>query len=288
MVCMNLPVHLHYRVENVYLVGMIPGPHEPHNHHLNHLLRPVVDELLQFWKTGIFFSRTSKYVFGRLVKCVLIPVICDMVATRKVTGFMGVTAHDMCSICKLQRKHIDNFGIESWPKRSWEEHNVHATTWNEALTEEECEKIFAESHVRWSELLRLPYWNIIDFAVVDTMHNLFEGEIMKHINNIWGMSSTAIDPSSSCIQPHSPEQQTECLKRIVNAVDRHSVDRVCQTGNCVGYIIAMAKLNEVKPSTEKPVKKDWANALVQWVSDGSMCIALFSLCAPAAGHESEP
>jgi hypothetical protein len=282
MVCMNLPVHLRYRVENVYLVGMIPGPHEPSHHHLNHLIRPLINELLQFWKTGVFFSRTAKYPFGRLVKCVLIPVICDLVAMRKTMGFMGVTAHELCSICKLQRKDIANFDIESWLMRSWEEHKKHASAWNEAATEEERDEIFAESRVRWTELLRLPYWDIIKFATVDTMHNFFEGEVKRHIIEIWGMSSVATDPSLSRIQPHSPEQQTDSLYRIAQAVGRHSVDRVCQSGNRVGYIVAMAKLNEIKPSMEKPVKRDWADALVQWVSVNPLPITIFSLCAFSA------
>ncbi|TFK65462.1 hypothetical protein BDN72DRAFT_751365, partial [Pluteus cervinus] len=38
MVCLNLPPHLRYRLENVYLVGVIPGPHEPSLHQINKVL----------------------------------------------------------------------------------------------------------------------------------------------------------------------------------------------------------------------------------------------------------
>ncbi|KAI0325705.1 hypothetical protein GY45DRAFT_1260409, partial [Cubamyces sp. BRFM 1775] len=38
MVCLNLPPHLRYRPENIYLVAIIPGPNEPRGHRLNHLL----------------------------------------------------------------------------------------------------------------------------------------------------------------------------------------------------------------------------------------------------------
>ncbi|KAI0324602.1 hypothetical protein GY45DRAFT_1262528, partial [Cubamyces sp. BRFM 1775] len=38
IVCMNLPEHLRYRPENIYLVGVIPGPREPVLHQINHLL----------------------------------------------------------------------------------------------------------------------------------------------------------------------------------------------------------------------------------------------------------
>ncbi|TFK89655.1 hypothetical protein K466DRAFT_472712, partial [Polyporus arcularius HHB13444] len=38
LICMNLPPHLRYRPENIYLAGIIPGPSEPKLHQINHLL----------------------------------------------------------------------------------------------------------------------------------------------------------------------------------------------------------------------------------------------------------
>ncbi|KAI0375838.1 hypothetical protein BV20DRAFT_904747, partial [Pilatotrama ljubarskyi] len=38
LVCLNFPPHLRYRPENVYLAGVIPGPHEPELHQINHYL----------------------------------------------------------------------------------------------------------------------------------------------------------------------------------------------------------------------------------------------------------
>lgn len=46
MTCLNLPIHLRYRTENIYLVGIIPGPQEPTLSQLNHFLAPLVDDLL--------------------------------------------------------------------------------------------------------------------------------------------------------------------------------------------------------------------------------------------------
>ncbi|KAJ3506648.1 hypothetical protein NLJ89_g6754 [Agrocybe chaxingu] len=40
MICLNLPPSLRYKPENVYLVGVIPGPREPSGHEINHLLKP--------------------------------------------------------------------------------------------------------------------------------------------------------------------------------------------------------------------------------------------------------
>lgn len=43
---MNLPRSLRYKRENILLVGIIPGPHEPS---INSYLDPLVKELLYFW-----------------------------------------------------------------------------------------------------------------------------------------------------------------------------------------------------------------------------------------------
>jgi hypothetical protein len=37
-VCLNLPPSIRYDVENLYLVGVIPGPQEPSHHEINYLL----------------------------------------------------------------------------------------------------------------------------------------------------------------------------------------------------------------------------------------------------------
>jgi len=47
--------------------------------------------------------------------------------------------------------------------------------------------IFAQTGVRWSELLRLPYFDPTRFVVIDVMHNLFLGLISKHFQDILGI-----------------------------------------------------------------------------------------------------
>ena len=44
-----LPPEMRHKHENVILVGLIPGPHEP-SHDLNSYLEPLVQDLLCLWK----------------------------------------------------------------------------------------------------------------------------------------------------------------------------------------------------------------------------------------------
>jgi len=67
LVCLNLPIELRYRPENMFLLGVIPGPKEPPLACLNHYLTPVVDALGDFWSPGVQYSRTNDYYYGRVV-----------------------------------------------------------------------------------------------------------------------------------------------------------------------------------------------------------------------------
>lgn len=89
MSCLNLPPSLRHKPENLYL-SIIPGPKEPATDQTNHFLRPLVDDLLPSWSNGTWYSRTCQYPNGRLVRSALGPLICDMLAARKVAGGIGV------------------------------------------------------------------------------------------------------------------------------------------------------------------------------------------------------
>ena len=66
-VCLNLPPKVQYKLENMFLFGIIPGPSKPLLTCLNHYLCPLVDMLLEFWFTGIWFSRMYPYYYRRVV-----------------------------------------------------------------------------------------------------------------------------------------------------------------------------------------------------------------------------
>lgn len=190
MVCMNLPIHLRYRVENIYLVGIIPGPSEPSTSQMNHFLRLLVDNLLQFWHTGCYISRTATYQSGRLVRAVMISLVCDVPALRKVASFMGHSGHSFCFFCRLQDHDITNFDVDTWPRYTWDEHLRLASEWRDAQNEQDRDALFKRYSIQWSELLRLPYWDITKYAVLDAMHNLFLGDLRHHLVEIWKMTST--------------------------------------------------------------------------------------------------
>ena len=96
---MNLPRELRFKPENILIVGLIPGPHEP-QHDINPFLSPLVEEFLDFL-IGIPLNVHSLSV-PQVVRCALLCVACDIPACRKVSGFMGHSAVLGCSRCLKQ------------------------------------------------------------------------------------------------------------------------------------------------------------------------------------------
>ena len=80
----NLPRSERYKLENIIIVGVIPGPSEPRKH-MNMFLKPMVDELIDLWD-GCYLQTSS--ALGIVpVRCALMCVSCDLPATRKACGF---------------------------------------------------------------------------------------------------------------------------------------------------------------------------------------------------------
>ena len=189
MVCLNLPPHLRYLPHNMYLVGVIPGPSKPATEQINHFVAPLVDEFLLFWDPGVYFSRTAKFSRGRLARVALLLLVCDLLAARQVSGF---AAHNhtyvLCTLCHIISDDVENTNLCDIRRRKFLEHRAAALAWKDATSTYERERLFRSNGIRYSELLRLPYWNPILYTVIDTMHNVYLGVLQRHIRDFWGVS----------------------------------------------------------------------------------------------------
>jgi hypothetical protein len=64
--CMNLPPTLRNKISNIGLAGITPGPYSPDTNTINHLLKPLVDELIML-DSGVII-KTYQHPEGRLVR----------------------------------------------------------------------------------------------------------------------------------------------------------------------------------------------------------------------------
>ena len=130
IVVQTLPGSERFLAENMILVGVIPGPHEPHIS-INTYLQPLVDDLLKLW-SGVTMKSTSQT--SVLVRAALLCFACDILAARKVCGFLGHRANKACSKC-LKSFPTKSFGDtpdyggfdrQNWRLHTNKEHHQHA------------------------------------------------------------------------------------------------------------------------------------------------------------------
>lgn len=262
MVCLNLPPEMRYLTENIFLVGIIPGPREPSQEEINHLLRPLIDELLVFWERGVHVSKTAKRPYGYNVLAAVIPLICDLPAARKTAGFSGHSSMNVCSFCDIRKDELNDLDREGWRRKNYEEHVVIARGWRDAPDQHTRELIFEEFGIRWSEMLRLPYWDPTRYTVVDAMHNLYLGELKHHCEKVFGILDGEPLDEDKKNRPHTPQEQREWLKKVAEGLSQETHKPLVKARK--GYLVAFATLNSVAVHGE--TKEDYAIALHQWVS----------------------
>ena len=186
----NLPRSERFKVDNIILVGLIPGPTEP-SKHMNTYLSLLVDELNELYE-GVLINNPFSLLGKSHVRAVLSCIVCDLPATRKVCGFLGLNALKGCSKCLKEfptasfgsKPDYSGYNWESWPPRNLQEHIEKSKDAKKAATATARSQIESRHGLRYSELIRLSYFDVIRYHVVDPMHNLFLG-LAKHTIKTW-------------------------------------------------------------------------------------------------------
>ena len=188
LVLLNLPRHERYKLENIIVVGVLPGPSEP-KLTANTFLEPLVQELKALWACKERFSIYGS-LFKRPIKVGLVCVSSDIPATRKIGGFLGHMASQGCSRCK---KHFNSgngldfsgFDRENWQPRNSSEHKQSAKRTLQETSPASQQKLCSELGARYSVLQELEYFDCIRYFVVDPMHNLYLGTAKHMMKNVW-------------------------------------------------------------------------------------------------------
>ena len=124
---MNLPRSMRFKRENVILVGILPGPNEPH-HDINEYINPLVHELNLLWTGETMEISSESGTVTQLIRCALLCVACDLPAGRKLCGLLGHAAKLGCSRCLKQFRgsvgsmDYSGFDRSRWARRTNENH----------------------------------------------------------------------------------------------------------------------------------------------------------------------
>lgn len=152
--------------------------------HINPFL---TDELLLLWKGVPLPTETQT----SHVHAALLCLISDIPATRKVCGFPGLRAKLGCLKC-LKVFPCDGFGeptdysgyeCHKWRLQAKEHLQLlkHVKMANMQTERQEKQRIHG---VLWSELCRLPYFDVVKNHVIDPMHNFYLGTA-NHVIKVW-------------------------------------------------------------------------------------------------------
>ena len=186
----NLPRDIRFKRENMLYLGLLSGPEEVKLHKINHYLSPIVDELLEFWD-GVSLPSTDLHPTGKRIRMAVICCSNDIPAARKLCGHISalVSCHRCYKIANISGRKFNYGGFndmtEWFVQKDLNEHRRNAERWRLCKSKHERKQHVSETHVRWSELLRLPYFNPIRFLVVDLMHNLFLGIAHWIVKRLW-------------------------------------------------------------------------------------------------------
>ena len=178
---MNLPREERFKKDNIIVVGLIPGPHEP-KEHINVFLEPFVSDLKQLW--------AGLNIDGQFVRGALLSLASDIPAARKTGGFLGHMAKKGCSKClkdfpRTVDNKVDYSGYDdAWPIRTNQEHCRYAREAKRAINKATKTKIEGKYGARYSCLQELLYFDVVRLHVIDPMHNLLEGTA-KRVMQVW-------------------------------------------------------------------------------------------------------
>ncbi|KII85388.1 hypothetical protein PLICRDRAFT_31629 [Plicaturopsis crispa FD-325 SS-3] len=181
----NLATYL--RTANLMLAGIIPGPKEPNPDEVQEFLKVLVNELLRLWKDGVIII-TPSYPNGRLVRVILVCVVCDKPAAHKVGGFASHSHHFFCTRCWVEqdlKATSASFESNGFRKRTNAEQRRYQAEYKTLSTKAARAQFVKDYATRWCELSRLPYFDLCRMIVVDPMHNLFLGVVKTHFYHIW-------------------------------------------------------------------------------------------------------
>ncbi|KAH9471668.1 hypothetical protein Pst134EA_033299 [Puccinia striiformis f. sp. tritici] len=212
LTCMNLPPFLRNKISNVCVAGITPGPYSPNTNTINHLLKPIVDELITLQSGTII--KTHQHPRGRMVKVRLLCLIGDLPATKKVAGFASSSATCYCTWCHAKHDQIDTLKIAAIRRQGETKRTSRKS--RDAASENAQTKILKQTGVRWSELNRLTYWNPTKHVVLGIMHNWLEGILQGHWRYRWKFRTAPPSKSSKkrCRQADRSDPPTNKRRRI--------------------------------------------------------------------------
>ncbi|KAH7872191.1 uncharacterized protein C8R40DRAFT_1053087, partial [Lentinula edodes] len=218
LVCLNLPLTMRNDPAWIFIPGLIQGKTEPDakNAEHRHYWRLLIDEFSAGYSRGLQPYHTYRThcngqgLNERVFRVAIAGVLMDFKAARPFAGFLDVTSHHTCFLCKCwHRAHLGRTDYENWETAAVEFLKEGAEAWCNAKTPKDREEVEFFYGTRYSELWRLPYWNPIKQLMVDPMHILFLILMQRFAREVLGLDN----PDSSDGEPKKSTTEKKNQKK---------------------------------------------------------------------------
>src|SRR6266542_4382002 len=172
------------------ILCLLPSTNKMSLHKINYYLAPIVNELALLWD-GVTLNSTFEYQETRKIRAALILVPCDISAARKICEHISaLSSFYRCEKKVNYENHKHNFtemdNMNEWfISQNLAHFHENALEWRHCNSNAARDHFVRISGIRWSELLRLPYFDPIQFLSINPMHCLFLGIAKWIIKQIW-------------------------------------------------------------------------------------------------------
>ncbi|KAJ6497971.1 hypothetical protein C8R47DRAFT_972276, partial [Mycena vitilis] len=188
--CLNLPIEIRFLLENIFILGMIPGQGMPDTWTISHIFDSFVKAMNKYKAPGKL-TVTHHHPEGVLVQSRVVPLLADLGAIRKVAGFLAHNAIQFCSFCVLPITDIDNLDYGSWTYRDGQTVKRQGREWKALIYIKDKDTKSKETGVRWTPVHDFWGWDPVAHIVLGFMHNSLEGLAEHHLRVLWGIGRHA-------------------------------------------------------------------------------------------------
>ena len=183
MSVLNIPKGKRFKARWSMLIGLIPDPSEPEGH-INTYLSPIIDDLIALYSGIQINSLGPRKIFSRSI---LLPILADLPSSRKMSQYKSHKADLPCDKCCFRavrekgkigasgKMSFYSDSNKSFPPRTDKEVRKAMNTYRKATNKTTAQTLSQKSGVKYSELVRLPYFDMVQNFLIDPMHNILMG-----------------------------------------------------------------------------------------------------------------
>ncbi|KAG2338735.1 hypothetical protein BDR05DRAFT_951681 [Suillus weaverae] len=145
---------------------------------------------MEVWHQGTnrIISRSSYPYQGWLVRVALVAIVCNKPTTHKIGGFGSHSHTNLCTACwitQADKAQVAAFVKDAFKERTNLEQRELGEQYQQLTTPSTGNLFLEDFATRYTQLARLPYFDLVNQVMINPMHNLFLGLVKTHFYNIW-------------------------------------------------------------------------------------------------------